>query len=173
MVKVAILVDTPNIGKSIAERYSGGARPDYRALRYLARKYGDLWRACALVNDGVNPHFAKKLTDLRFEVKFSHAFDCDDALIAWAVRLGREASCIILCSGDKHFIPIAQLLMAVGMKIVVCAVDGACNEMLKSIAHAYEEMPATHIHSRKSVVRVSQITKISLLSDVKNENRFI
>src|SRR5205807_8360396 len=138
MVKVAVIVDTPNIGKSIENIHSGTARPDYRALRRLANQYGSLTRACALVNDGVSRYFVTKLTRQGFEVKFSHAFDCDDAVIAWAVRLRQEADCLILCSGDKHYIPLALLLIATGMKIVICAVDNTCNRTLRQTADPYE-----------------------------------
>jgi len=141
MMKVVVLVDTPNISKSVLGEHPEGTLPDYRALRQLGNKYGAVIRACALVNDGVNPYFAAKLTRRGFEVKFSHAFDCDDALIAWAVRLRRQADCMILCSGDKHYIPLVQLLITTGMRVVVCAVEGACNGTLRRIAGSYEEMP--------------------------------
>lgn len=141
MVKVVVLVDTPNIGKSVKNKYTGCVRPDYKKLRQLAGKYGLLIKACALVNDGINRWFISKLVTEGFEVRLSHAFDCDDALIAWAVRLRRQADCIVLCSGDKHYIPLVQLLIATGMKIVVCAVEGSCNRTLKHLVDAYEEMP--------------------------------
>jgi NYN domain len=141
MVKVAVLVDTPNIGKSVQNKYTGYAWPDYKQLRQLVGKYGLLTKACALVNDGVNRRFISKLASEGFEVRLSHAFDCDDALVAWAVRLRQHADCIVLCSGDKHYIPLVQLLIATGMKIVICAVEGCCNGTLRRIAGAYEEMP--------------------------------
>ena len=152
MVKVAVVVDTPNIGKSIQNRHSGHARPDYRALRQLAGRYGAIIRCCALVNDGVSTHFVRKLKDLHFEVRFSHGFDCDDALIACAVRLRKEADCLVLCSGDKHYIPLVGLLIDTGMRIIVCAVDGACNRTLKAIAQGYAEMPI-----RSRIVRLPQL----------------
>jgi hypothetical protein len=141
MARVIILVDTPNIGKSVIEKHGQRARPDYRALRYMAAKFGTLTRARALVNDGVNPRFAAKLADFRFEVEYSHAFDCDHALIACAVKLREQADYIVICSGDKHYIPLVQLLLATGTRIVVCAVEGTCNATLKRLANFYEEMP--------------------------------
>jgi len=140
--RVALVVDTPNITKSIINRHGPRVRPDYASLIRFAKSLGNVTAAVALVNDGVNPAFSNALTTLGFQVRLSHAFDCDDAVVAWAVRLHSNAECIVICSGDHGYCPLVQLLKAIHRKIVLCAVSGSCNRRLRSLSDRYLEVPS-------------------------------
>jgi len=97
--------------------------------------------AKALVNDGLPQHQIVKLHNVGLTVVRSHSFDCDETLVAWAVRIHCQVDCFLLCSGDKHFRSLMQLLQSVGRKVVVCAVNGSCNANLKARSNHYIEMP--------------------------------
>ncbi len=140
--RVAVVVDTPNITKSVIRRHGSAVRPDYGSLIRRARSFGDVIAAVALVNDGVNPAFSKALSALGFKVVPSHAFDCDDAVVAWAVRLHATVDCIVICSGDHGFCDLVRLLKAIRLRIVLCAVSGSCNHNLRKLSDQYVEVPA-------------------------------
>ncbi len=140
--RVAVVVDTPNIIKSISRRHGPTARPDYKSLINFAKSLGNVTTAVALVNDGVNPTFSNALSALGFRVSFSHAFDCDDAVVAWAVRLHSTADCIVICSGDHGYCPLVKLLKAIRRRIVICAVSGSCNRRLRLLSDQYLEVPS-------------------------------
>lgn len=140
--RVVVVVDTPNIAKSVIRRHGSAVRPDYGSLIRYARSFGDVTAAVALVNDGVNPAFAKSLRALGFQVEPSHAFDCDDAVVAWAVRLHANVDCIMICSGDHGYCDLVQLLKAIHLRIVLCAVSGSCNHNLRNLSDQYVEVPA-------------------------------
>ena len=140
--RVALVVDTPNIAKSVIRRHGPTVRPDYASLIRFAKSLGIVTAAVALVNDGVNPAFSNALDTLGFQVKLSHAFDCDDAVVAWAVRLHSIADCLVICSGDHGYCPLVQLLKAIRRKIVLCAVSGSCNRRLRSLSDEYVEVPS-------------------------------
>ena len=141
MAKVLVLIDTPNISRSVFRKYGECYRADYRKLYQLAASIGRVSHACALVNDGVSPLFSETLRRIGFEPRPSHAFDCDDALIAHAVRFHRAIDTLLLCSGDKHYSRLVEILKAVGVKVIVCAVDGSCSRRLKSLGNDYIEIP--------------------------------
>lgn len=141
MARVLVLVDTPNISRSVLRKYGDRCRADYGRLYQMAISLGRISRACALVNDGVSPRFIETLQRVGFEPRQSHAFDCDDALVAHAVRFHRSADIFILCSGDKHYGRLVEILSAVGVKVIICAVEGSCSGRLKSLSSDYLEMP--------------------------------
>jgi uncharacterized LabA/DUF88 family protein len=140
-MSILMLVDTPNITKSVTTTYGPRVRPDYKRMYNDASEVGPIKAACALVNDGVSPVFKDNLTRIGFDVKFSHAMDCDDALFAWAVRLHSQANTVILCSGDGGFTPLVTLLKSLGIAVIVRAVRGACSQKLKNAASLYSEVP--------------------------------
>ncbi len=139
--RISILVDTPNVARSVTRHYGVGSYADYQGIYSCASKFGAVSHACALVNDGVSPRFTASLRTLGFTVQESHAFDCDDALIARAIRLQPATDIFMLCSGDGHYLRLVQLLRAVGVQTVVCAVEGSCSRRLKSVGLRYVEIP--------------------------------
>jgi uncharacterized LabA/DUF88 family protein len=140
-MRVAVLVDTPNITKSVRRMHGEARRADYREVLQLASELGTVVCAKALVNDGLPQHQVIRLHNAGLTVVRSHSFDCDEALVAWAVRIHAQVDCLLLCSGDKHFRSLMQLLQSVGRKVVVCAVTGSCNVDLKARSNQYLEMP--------------------------------
>lgn len=140
-MRVAVLVDTPNITKGVHQHHGNTHRPDYREVLQLASGMGEVVCGKALVNDGLPQHQVVKLHDAGLTVVRSHAFDCDEPMIAWAVRLHNQVDCLILCTGDKHFRSVVRLLQAAGRKVVVCAVSGSCNASLRALCDQYLEMP--------------------------------
>lgn len=140
-MRVAILVDTPNITRSVHRRHGTLSLPDYHRILEFSASIGKIAFAKALVNDGLSKHQATKLSSLGFTVVRSHAFDCDDALVSWAVRICFRIDCLLLCSGDKHFRSLVRLLQTVGKMIIVCAVEGSCNRHLKEMVNRYVEIP--------------------------------
>lgn len=140
-MRVAVLVDTPNITKSIRRMHGESRRADYREVLQLATELGKVVCAKALVNDGLPQHQVVRLHDEGLTVVRSHAFDCDETLVAWAVRIHSQVDCFLLCSGDKHFRSLMQLLQSVGRRVVVCAVSGCCNTKLRNHSNQYLEMP--------------------------------
>ena len=140
-MRIAILVDTPNITRSISSRHGEASRADYKEVLQLASRLGKVVCAKALVNDGLPHRHVIKLQSAGLSVVKSHSFDCDEALIAWAIRVYRQVDCFLLCSGDKHFRSLVRLLQEVGRKVVVCSVEGSCNSELKILSNEYLEMP--------------------------------
>ena len=139
--RVVVIVDTPNVAKSVTEKHGSACRPNYRRILQHASSRGIVTAAVALVNDGVNPEFSKALIGMGFQVKLSHAFDCDDAVVAWAVRLHSLADCFLICSGDKGYRHLIQLLKAVRLRIMLSAVTGCCNRKLRELSDEYFEVP--------------------------------
>lgn len=142
MERVALIVDTPNIAKSLIRHHGPKTRPDYASLIRIAKSWGRVVAAVALVNDGVSPALSNALSAIGFQVKFSHAFDCDDAVVAWTVRLHHCADRIVICSGDHGYLPLVHLLQTIRRKVVVCAVDKSCNRRLRHISDQYLEVPS-------------------------------
>jgi hypothetical protein len=147
-IRVVIVVDTPNITKSIIGRHGQPARPNYKWLIKYAQSIGYLEAAVALVNDGVNPAFSDRLRKMGYQVEPSHAFDCDDAIVAWTVRLYSRADRVIICSGDHTYCDLVCLLRAAKRQIIVCAVDGACNYRLRGLSDQYVEVPCYMLRER-------------------------
>lgn len=139
--RVVVIVDTPNVAKSVIEKHGSAFRPNYRRILRHANSRGIVTAAVALVNDGVNPSFIKALRAMGFQVELSHAFDCDDAVVAWAVRLHTLADCLLICSGDHGYCHLVQLLRAVRVRIVLSAVAGCCNRKLRELSDEYFEVP--------------------------------
>jgi len=115
----------------------------------LASGMGEVVCGKALVNDGLPQHQVVKLHDAGLTVVRSHAFDCDEPMVAWAVRLHSNFDCLILCTGDKHFRPLMELLQEAGRKVIVCAVNGSCSARLKALCDQYVEMPVVSHVSHK------------------------
>ena len=139
--RVVVIVDTPNVTKSVIERHGSAYRPNYRRILRHASSRGIVTAAVALVNDGVNPRFTKALREMGFQVELSHAFDCDDAVVAWAVRLHLLADCFLICSGDHGYCHLIELLKAARLRIVLSAVAGCCNRKLRELSDEYFEVP--------------------------------
>jgi len=140
-MRVAILVDTPNITRSVLNSRGRGFRPDLQKVLTDASKTGRVVHAKAHVNDGIPRFHVVGLQKMGLSVVRSHAFDCDDSLVAWAVRVCLQVDCFVLCSGDKHFRSLVRLLKMAGRKVIVCAVRESCNKALKDLSDEYIEMP--------------------------------
>jgi uncharacterized LabA/DUF88 family protein len=140
-MRIAILVDTPNITRAVHQLHGKESQADYRKLLQVAARLGTVVCAKALINDGLPLHQVTKLQSTGLGIVRSHSFDCDDTVVAWAVRLHEQADCFLLCSGDKHFSSLVTLLRQIGRKVVVCAVRTACSRKLRSLSSEYVEMP--------------------------------
>jgi hypothetical protein len=152
--RVVVIVDTPNITKSVIQKHGTLVRPDYGWLIAYARSIGLVTAAVALVNDGVNAAFSGALGAMGYQVEPSHAFDCDDAFVAWTVRLHKRADCVVICSGDHGYCALVHLLKAIHRRIVLCAVAESCNRQLRNLSDKYLEMPSYllrgHVQDRNS-----------------------
>jgi hypothetical protein len=141
MRRSLLLLDSPNLTKSVHEFHGPSARPDYRCLLRVAKDFGFLVRAEALANDGLPRHVVVKFEEAGFLVIFSHACDCDDRMVARAVAARGAADTIILATGDHMIADAAALLKATGHKVVVAAVPQAVSDVLIEIADAFLEIP--------------------------------
>ena len=155
MKEVALLVDTPNIGRGVLNAYGPEARPDYRALLTFATSFGTPVAAFAFVNDGVKLSFVQSLTRLGYAVIFSHARDVDQHLIAKAVGLHHRVSHLVMASGDGGFCPLVDLLSSRGILTFLVAVPSSCSAYLRGLTHAFMEMPVAN----RREVRVRGQTK--------------
>jgi hypothetical protein len=144
-MSVVMLLDSPNISKSVSKVYGQQARPDFKQLHKAATEFGPITKACALVNDGVSLYLKDKLIRSGFEVYLSHADDCDDALFAWAVRLHTECTTVVFCSGDGGFHPLVTLFQRLHVRVVVWAVTETCSRRLRAAADVYQEMPVKFV----------------------------
>lgn len=149
--RIVVVVDTPNVTKSVIDKHGSAFRPSYRSILRHAKSLGLVTAAVALVNDGVNPGFTNELRAIGYQVELSHAFDCDDAVVAWAVRLHPMADCFLICSGDHGYCDLVRLLKAVHLRVVLSAVAGCCNRQLRELSDEYIEVPRYQM--RKSHVR--------------------
>lgn len=141
MKRVVVLLDTPNLSRSTCNQYGPRARVDFRRLIALAMKQGILVRAIALVNPGAPLGLLTLLKSAGFEPRRANAIDCDDAVVAWTVRLWNYADQVFLGSGDGAFTSVAGLLKEVGIRVSVCAVKSACNPALLRVCHSFVELP--------------------------------
>jgi hypothetical protein len=155
--RVVVLVDTPNITKSAFRQSNGVARADYRRILQYARSIGVVCSAVALVNDGVNPRFSVALQKMGYDVRPSHAFDCDDAVIAWGVRLHTWADCFIICSGDKGYYPLVRLLQSIGAKVIICAAENSCNRRLREASNTFVGVPIEPLPFQPTVLRSAML----------------
>src|SRR5215469_16213952 len=154
-MSVVMLLDSPNISKSVAKIYGPQARPDFKRLYEAATKFGPVIKACALVNDGVSLHLKDKLIRSGFEVYLSHADDCDDALFAWAVRLHQDCRTVIFCSGDGGFHPLVTLFQRLHVRVVVLAVNETCSRRLRASADVYQEIPVKFVRQQRNTVTLT------------------
>lgn len=143
--RVSVLIDTPNIAKGVERLYKVNFRTNYQKILELAAGFGIVGQTCTLVNDGASPRFKTSLQRLGFERRKSHVVDCDEALIAMAVRIHPETDVLVLGSGDKHYRSVIKLLSAANIPTMICAVDSSCGKSLKAIGDAYLEVPVKEL----------------------------
>lgn len=138
--RVAILVDTPNIGIATRNQYGWLARPDFRTILALANTLGTVETATAFVNAGVDVRFAEALARIGFSVESdcSH-HDVDPVLIRTARTLRVDR--LVLCAGDGDYLPVVNQLRATGTMVIVIAVPAACSTRLRAAADIVLPMP--------------------------------
>lgn len=148
MRRSILLLDSPNLTKSVREFYGNEARPDYESLIRIAKGFGSLVRAEALVNDGVPKRFVTNFEQAGYRVVFSHAKDCDDRMVARTVAAHGAADTIIVGTGDHMIAKVLTLLKATGHQLVVAAVPQSISGDLLQIADAFIEIPVRRVHQQ-------------------------
>ena len=141
MKRFVILIDTPNIFRSLQRFHRFGAHPDYRGIYQSAQRLGVVIHATAFVNDGVPAKFVRALERRGYDVVFPHAPDVDEALVAKAVEIHGQADCVVLCSGDGDYCSLVELLRAINVEVVVAAVADSCSRRLQHLSNDYMEVP--------------------------------
>jgi len=138
-----ILIDTPNIFRSVTRQFGLEARPDYQAFLSAVRTVSTVVHAEALVNDGLPARFKQHIEQSGYAVIPSHAMDVDEKFIARAVKFHARGDLFVLASGDGGYAPLVSLLRSLGRKVIVAAVPGSLSLTLASVADAVVEFPLT------------------------------
>jgi uncharacterized LabA/DUF88 family protein len=137
-----IVVDTPNITRSVIQRYGSSMRADYTRLKEWGTELsGGGVVAEALVNGGVPRSFASHLRALGYSVIFSNAVDVDDRLVSRAVLRHDYFQHVVIGSGDGGYAPLIKLLRRAGRSVTVAAVPGSIARALYSVADCISDFP--------------------------------
>jgi hypothetical protein len=141
MRRSALLLDSPNLGRSVRQFYGTDARPDYRGLIGIAKTFGALTRAEMLVNDGLPIHLVSRFRRSGYQVLFSHAHDCDDRLVARTVAAHHCSDTVIVGTGDGMIVHALALLKHAGKRVVSVGVLKATSRAVLQLADEFLEMP--------------------------------
>ena len=130
---VAILVDGNNVGIGAQEVFGRNMMVDFDHLvpkllqgRGLSRLY--YFREGATISDKL----AKRLHEKFFGIVVACGKSADMELAMTAVEISSKVDAIILCSGDKDYVPMVKRLKAQGVRIEIAAVDGCIAKELES-----------------------------------------
>ena len=122
---VAILVDGNNVGMGAHEVFGRNMMINFDALvpkllqgRGLSRMY--YFREGASISDKL----AKRLHEKFFGIVVPCGKSADMELAMTAIELSSKVDTIILCSGDKDYIPMVKRLKALGVRIEIAGIEG-------------------------------------------------
>jgi uncharacterized LabA/DUF88 family protein len=146
--RVAVFIDADNILIAAHERglHSVIGELMYRARQYgevyLARAYGSwtVWPCLAAVETFQSLSIAMALLPTSQKQKNTADMQiCVDAMEAATLGPGRP-DYVLLGTGDRDFVPLAQRLREYGIRVVVAGVNGSVSRDLCASSHAFEDL---------------------------------
>lgn len=142
-LRVAVVVDTPNIFRCLVEKSGPGFRPAWAELVRKARRLGSLTSAVAVVNAGFPTSRAFAFHRAGYSVVRADGADCDEYVVTSLVEAAVNSDVVLVAGGDHRFAPAAALAREAGRRVVVVTVMGTCAHRLSQLANEIWEMPTS------------------------------
>ncbi len=141
-LRVAIVVDSPNLGRTVDREWGQGYRVDWAAVMQIGRSLGNVVRAIVVTNAGFPLHLSQKIEQTGFScTKGTDQRDCDDRVV---VALVQAAAChaidvLLLGSGDHAYVSAMRLARFTAKELYVVSTAGSCADALRAtVRHVFE-----------------------------------
>ena len=144
-LRVAIVVDSPNLGRTVEKEMGHSYRVDWVGLMQLGRSLGKVVRAIVVTNAGFPRHLVQRIERVGFECNCgTDSRDCDDRVVVALVRAAAstEIDALLLGSGDHAYVSAMRLARLTTKHLYVVSTTNSCAGALRATAKHVFEIPA-------------------------------